>query len=128
MDKYDFIKLFSAMLLETDNPYFRKKDLGRFLYDHYDDPEYNNILSNFAIKEDDEILGNYIVDLDFPTLILARNEFLTIADLIDLTFIANYNLTETKKQINEESLRYLPVIYSLLDNYLVIDFNHSKSK
>ena len=43
MDKYDFIKLFSAMLLETDNPYFRKKDLGRFLYDHYDDPEYNNI-------------------------------------------------------------------------------------
>ena len=40
MDQYDFIKLFSAMLLETENPYFRKKDLGRFLYEHYDDPEY----------------------------------------------------------------------------------------
>ena len=49
MDQYDFIKLFSAMLLETENPYFRKKDLGRFLYEHYDDPEYNSILSSFAI-------------------------------------------------------------------------------
>ena len=128
MDQYDFIKLFSAMLLETENPYFRKKDLGRFLYEHYDDPEYNSVLSSFAIKEDDEILGNYIVDLDFPTLILARSEFLTIVDLIDLTFIGNYSITEIKEQIKKDSLCYLPIIYSLLDNYLAIDFNHSKSK
>ena len=79
-------------------------------------------------REDDEILGNYIVDLDFPTLILARSEFLTIVDLIDLTFIGNYSITEIKEQIKKDSLCYLPIIYSLLDNYLAIDFNHSKSK
>ena len=81
-----------------------------------------------AYEEDDEILGNYIVDLDFPTLILARSEFLTIVDLIDLTFIGNYSIAEIKEQIKKDSLCYLPIIYSLLDNYLAIDFNHSKSK
>lgn len=125
MNQYDFLKLFSSLLLETDNPYFRKSDLEKFLYEYHENSQYKEVLSGFDVKIDN---GNYALDLNFPMLILARSEFLTIADLLDLTLIANYSIEETKELVNQESLNYLLEINSLLDKYLTIDFNHSKSK
>ena len=66
------------------------------------------------------LIGNYIVDLDFPTLILARSEFLTIVDLIDLTFIGNYSIAEIKEQIK------IGKFLSNLDN--LITLHQSKQK
>lgn len=126
MNQYDFIKLFSSLLLESDNPYFKKSDLEKFLSEHYNDPQYKKLFSSFDIITNDD--NSKTIDLNFPILILARSEFLTIADLLDLTLIANYSIEETKELVNQESLNYLLEINSLLDKYLTIDFNHSKSK
>lgn len=126
MNQYDFIKLFSSLLLESDNPYFKKSDLEKFLSEHYNDPQYKKLFSSFDIITNDD--NSKTIDLNFPILILARNEFLTIVDLLDLTLIANYPFEDTLDMIELESLDYIPEIVDLLDTYLTIDFNHSKSK